>query len=440
MRTFVAGIRRLLAYRPGRLAHSTFAATAGLSLRALLQIVLFLTLTRTLGVQGYGAFVAVLAIATFFSPLIGSGAGTLLLRNTARRPNEFTRYFGRTLLLAGLTAAPLVSAALILSVLILPRNVAGLAIVAIVISELLFTPFVEIAAKAYQAFERMGRMAVLQVGLIGGRLVALGLLIMLVADVGIEYWAVAYACASALTAAFALALVSRELGWPHFALRGTYRAFREGKFFALVQATARVHAEADKAMLARLDSLSTTGLYSAAHRVIDLIMLPALALLSSAFTRLSRAGSEGVSSAARLALRLAPVPIGYALTCGLLIYFMADVVSSLLGAGFSESADVLRWFAVLPVVALLRSGTVTVAGVSGQQRLSAAAMLVGAIVNIGLNLWLIPLYSWQGAVVATYAAEVVILVLLVSLLLRVPTVSSQVSGRDREVVLRKGHP
>ena len=42
---------------------------------------------------------------------------------------------------------------------------------------------------------------------------------------------------------------------------------------------------------------------------------------------------------------------------------------------------------------------------AGRQGLRSLCQAATAILNVGLNLWLIPRFSWRGAVIATYGAE-----------------------------------
>jgi O-antigen/teichoic acid export membrane protein len=57
-----------------------------------------------------------------------------------------------------------------------------------------------------------------------------------------------------------------------------------------------------------------------------------------------------------------------------------------------------------------------------RHRVYPMATLVGVVVNVGLNLVLIPRYSYTGAGIATVITEVVVLVLLIRPVLRVPGV------------------
>ena len=56
-------------------------------------------------------------------------------------------------------------------------------------------------------------------------------------------------------------------------------------------------------------------------------------------------------------------------------------------------------------------------------------MLGGLVLNVSVNLWLIPLWSYLGAAVATVVTEAVILTVLVLLLLRLPGVRPLRVGR-----------
>lgn len=89
----------LKTYRPGRLARNTMILTMDWGLRAVLQATLFLGFARSLGAEGYGQFVATLAITALFAPFVGLGSAAWLQRQTARNPEAFPPEFGRAFLL-----------------------------------------------------------------------------------------------------------------------------------------------------------------------------------------------------------------------------------------------------------------------------------------------------------------------------------------------------
>ncbi|MGC8808477.1 MAG: hypothetical protein ACP5QB_13265, partial [Thiomonas sp.] len=72
MLTLIRVARR---WRPGAYARDGARIFGWLLLRAAAQAATVLLLARWLGAGGYGAFVAALAIASFFTPLAGLGLG-----------------------------------------------------------------------------------------------------------------------------------------------------------------------------------------------------------------------------------------------------------------------------------------------------------------------------------------------------------------------------
>jgi O-antigen/teichoic acid export membrane protein len=67
--------------------------------------------------------------------------------------------------------------------------------------------------------------------------------------------------------------------------------------------------------------------------------------------------------------------------------------------------EALRWLALIPflkTISYFFSDSVTGAGYQGFR---TAAQVFVAILNIGLNFWLIPAYSWRGAAWSSLACD-----------------------------------
>ncbi|CAL1240065.1 lipopolysaccharide biosynthesis protein [Candidatus Methylocalor cossyra] len=397
-------------YRPGRLARHTGILLVGLGVRTAAQGLLFILLAQALGARGYGEFVAALAVATLFAPLVGCGATALMVRATARRSESFPVEFGRGLKLIGLTGVPLVGVVLGAAPWALGPTCSWGILVPVTVAELLCAPLVEFGGGAFQALERPVRAAILFSALAVLRLGGLLVLLDQGAPLRPEAWAVWHLAASALAAAWAMRSAA-GLGRPRWS-GGLRRAAQEGFFFALGGASHRAQADLDKAILARFDGAGATGVYSAAYRFADLATLPVQALLAASLARFFRVGEGGTRASLRYAVGLLPVPVAYALLAGLTLALGADFLPRLLGPSFAGAAEVVRWLAPLPLVTLLRSFLATVAGASDRQRLNGIVHGLGATCNAGLNLLWIPLWGWRGAVLATFASEGLMILLL----------------------------
>lgn len=399
-------------YRPGPLARNTVIILAGLGLRTLLQGILFILIARSLGAPGYGEFMAALALVTPFAPFAGLGVRALMVREVSRKPDVFSREFGRGLVLVSLTSFPLVSLVTLAGAWFLGPEVSPKVLLFVALAELIFVPLVELAACGFQAFERMARMALIFNGLIFFRLVAFFFMPLWSQSVNPDAWAACYMVASALFAGCAVLIASMELGPPHWDFDRKWKTMREGLFFALSGASIRTQAEIDKALVARLEGSNAAGIYSAGYRFVDMALLPIQALLAASLARFFRAGEEGMAISVRYALRLLPLPGVYAGAASVGLFFLSGVLPWLLGPSFTEAVDVVRWLALLPFLMLLRYFLAAVAEASGCQRLSGIAHGLGAASSVVLNLLWIPLWSWKGAALAAYATQVIVILLL----------------------------
>ena len=398
-------VRRLLSWRPQRLARSTLVILSGLGVRVLLQGLLVVVLARALGATGYGHFVSWLAVTAGLAPLAGMGALTLVVRDVGRNATAVRDSFGSALRGVAASFVPLFAAGLVIGALVLPDSsaLAGLSMVAV--SDLLLAPGVDLVGRLNQALDRTGRMAALSAGLVALRVSSAGVMLAVVSEPTSLDWAFWYFLATALAAAPALALGVREFGTP---TKKKERArFWEGGVFAIGASAGRAHAELDKALLARLASPASAGEYSAAGRLVDVVMLPVLALLEAAVTRFFRAGVTGASAMVSLARRILPVPAVYAVLGAPLLWAVADILPWLLGEDFAASAEIVRYLCALPAFMLLRHVALLMWLTSTRPQIATGLQVTGAVVNVTANLVLIPRLGWQGAVVSVYASEAI---------------------------------
>ena len=57
--------------------------------RLVIQAAYFVLMARSLGVQQYGTFVAVVAAAAVASPFVGNGFGSLMIKHVAHDKTQF---------------------------------------------------------------------------------------------------------------------------------------------------------------------------------------------------------------------------------------------------------------------------------------------------------------------------------------------------------------
>lgn len=388
-------------HRLARHAGWMFAAQGA---RIALQGAYFIVIARALGTSGYGLFEAALAIIVILAPFAGWGTGQLLVMRVARDRTSFPVYWGNAILMTIVTAVPLT----LLVVLVGGRLVPDLSVwllLLLALAQFVFGKLAEQSVQAFQAFERMKGAALLTVLPAMCRLTAALLFVQVTRTPTPQGWSVLYLASTVVGTAVTLTAVTRLLGRPVLRPMVLWREAKDGGYFSIGAAAENIYADIDKAMLARLATLNDAGIYAAAYRATFMAFTPVRSLLAAAYPRFFRSGQQGIGGSLGLAIRLLPVAVAVSAAASLGLVLVAPLVPSILGDDYHDSIEALRWLAVLPLLQsldYLAGDTLSGAGYQGIR----SAVQAGVIpLNVSLNLWLIPLYSWKGAAWATLISE-----------------------------------
>jgi O-antigen/teichoic acid export membrane protein len=221
----------------------------------------------------------------------------------------------------------------------------------------------------------------------------------------VRQWVIASLFVSGLSAVMAMALVTARLGLPRIDLRLLRERALEGVGFSIAASTTSVYNDIDKAMLSRYGMLAANGIYSMAYRVVDMSCTPIRALQSAAFPRFCQAGRNGAAGSIALTRKLLGKTLPFGLLAAVVMFLAAPIIPHIVGRSFANSVPALEWLCLLPVFRSLHlSAGDTLTG-AGYQRYRTAAQLCAAGLNFGLNLWLIPAYSWHGAAWASLLTD-----------------------------------
>lgn len=384
----------------------------GQGLRLLVQVAYFILIARGLGAEQFGAFVGVVSLVAILAPFAAIGSGNLLIKNVSRDRTLLAECWGNALFMAFTSGALLTVIVVALSRMILPGSIPGLLVFLVAASDLLFAVLLGVAGQAFQAMEKLGKTAVLNLLLSVLRLVAALLLVRLVDTPDSLAWAGFYLLSTAASSLIAVGLVHCRLVHPKFAPARIKAELIEGSYFAVGLSAQSIYNDIDKTMLTRLATLSAAGVYAAAYRLIDVAFIPVGSLLSAAYPEFFRRGARGISHAAEWARALMPRATVYGLLVGVALLAMSPIVPLILGPEYTAASEALRWLAPLPLLKALHYFAADTLTGSGFQGLRSAVQVAVAVVNVLLNLWLIPLYSWRGAAWASLASDSLLLVTL----------------------------
>ena len=382
----------------------------GLGFRAFLQGGLTVLVARALSRNDYGVSVAVGGIAGFFSVWAGLGASLLHLRDLATAParwqTSFAHHHGRVVL----WQFPLIAMSLLVAWFVTQGGVSLGTLILLVAGELLGAPMADLLVRSYQGRSRYLAMAAAMCALPILRLLLVSPLVLLYSGaIDLMHWAIVVFASGLVLAASALGLArhSRRKArrWSKYE-----RTSVSGTAFAVSAASNRVHADADKVILARMSSMGTAAEYSLAYRIIDILLLPVNSLIEWSARAMFLHGSTGNGHALRV-LWTRWVAIG-ALSIGAsaMMFLIAPLLPWIFGLQYEGATTVARWLALLPLSAASWASIRAIAVTTGRESLTAAIEGGGALLNIGLCLVLIGAFDWRGAVLATYATHIVMTV------------------------------
>jgi O-antigen/teichoic acid export membrane protein len=369
-----------------------------------IQAAYFVVLARLLGSTEYGILAGAAALVNIFSQYSGMGAGILFLRYVSPKHSRFREYWGNILLSITLMGTVVVIALHFVGKWLLGGSAASiLAILAI--ADCLCGQLTSACAQVFQTFEKMRTTASLNFLTNIVRLaLALCMLVVFHRTTAMT-WAVASMGVSVLAAAIAIAKVMSSFGYPKFSLSLFFSRLGEGLVFAVSGSTTTVYNDVDKVMLGHYGMLAANGIYSMAYRVVNIFTIPIGSIHGAALPRFFRDGVHGITSTAPFARKILKRTAILGAAAAIVMFVSAPLLPKIAGHDFSSSVAALRWLCLIPLLRCFHLSAGDALAGAGFQRYRLASQFVAAVGNFGLNLYLIPRYSWQGAAWASLLTD-----------------------------------
>jgi O-antigen/teichoic acid export membrane protein len=389
----------------------------GQGLSIICQGAYIILLGRLLGITEYGTYVGAVAMVSIVSQYSPLGSHSVFLRYVSPEPEKFAQYWGNVVV----TTITLGSLFVVLLTWIGPHlahSYRWSLLLCVALGDCLCTQLTTAAGRVFQAFEKMRITAGLNALVNLLRMLLAGVMLWRFQHGTAKQWAVAALIVSFVAAVIAVGLVTRLYGKPVFSVPLLRSRTGEGFVFALSYSTTGVYNDIDKVMLGHYGMNAANGIYTMAYRAVDVCTTPITAIQGAAFPRFFRKGFDGVRAtedyASRIVKRTAPL----ALISALVMVLAAPILPHLVGKGFGESIIALRWLCLLPFLRSFQLSAGDALTASGYQNLRLGSQVVAAAFNFGINLYLIPLYSWRGAAWSSLATDGLLAALNWAVLLR----------------------
>ena len=369
------------------------------------SILLMFFLGRVMGPTAFGQYSYILTLASLFFVLQNGGIRTLIFREKTL-PSPALKEYGDRLLSWGLGHTVVITLAGILCVLILPFQYRfGIIAALLVFGSQSVATFVSSVLRGDGRFPREAKwqMMVRTSG-------AAGILVALFFHRP-EPWVVFVGWSIGLLLCLGFSPV--PLTKPSLGIFKILDIRRACLGFMAIDAATVVYYRCDIILLEYLTKNNAeVGYYSAAYRFLEGVVLMAVPLRIVLFRNLRLAWEDKAFFESQIA-KMGIWMLGVAcLVLGVGALFSKEIVSVTFGSAYGESAVLLPWL-LGALLFVLPSGILTQGAVARNlERYYAVSAGYSALLNIGLNLVLIPLFGGRGAAWGTIATEAFLMVVL----------------------------
>lgn len=382
----------------------------GLGGNALLQAGAFILLARLLGVTEYGVFAGAFALVNTVTPYSSLGSQMIFMRHVSADRDSAQVYWGNMVAITAATTIFLTCAlALIGKELLGSQTVALIAV--LVFAGCFMTQITNNASIVFQTFEQMKSAAWLRTLSNLLRILSLAVLIVWFHHATAFECSIAILVSSAIAALLAGIWVRRVIGRMRLSEKHFRMRFWEGIGFSFAGSTTAVYNDVDKMMLSHFGMNAANGIYTLAYRVVDFATIPVNSIDIACLPRYFTLNNDGLAAVVRLAKRVVPIGAVSGLLAAGLTLLASPFVVRLAGHGFAETVVVFRWLCWLPALRGIHQLTGGVLTATGLQNYRTGAQCATAILNVVLNLILIPSHGWLGAAWASLASDSTLAVL-----------------------------
>ena len=374
--------------------------------RAVAKLAVFVVIVllwRHLGADHYGRFATMIVYVTLVGIIADLGLQTVFIRDASRDRTVLTRYLANLLsarLLLSLAALVILAAALrLLSPALYPYTLAAFVL-------LLTTSYSSLLRAVFYIRGRLGYEAI---AIVAESLLLLGLTLLAIqrrATWDAFLWV--YSASYLFTCVYAFGVIRwrwHERVTIRLEPAFVRRLLAAGLPLALAFTITTVYAQLDIVLLQLFKNFQVVGWYSAANKYIDAVawipqsamgaVFPALSLLAVADRRRLVFAYE--KSYKMLAILGLPLAVGIGVTADSIVHFTK---------GFEESIPALRILAPSVVLIFVNNAFIyTLTAINRQLDFTRLALFT-FVVNVVLNLALIPPYGYLGAAAASTITEV----------------------------------
>lgn len=368
-------------------------------------------IARYLGVSDYG----IVSFAISFTSLVGIvmdlGMSTYITREIAKNRNSVNKYFNNIFIFKLILAIILFFiSGLILYLLGYPQWT--ILITLLFTIELIFMSMTVFLNGVFQAFEEVKYQAIGSI--LNSSLLLIGILITLGFDLGVVAIALSYTLSYFIYFSYILLKYIQTFSFPKFEIDVKFikRVLIESIPFGLTNFFYTIYFSIDIVMLSYISGDYATGLYKSAYNIITVFTTFFVVYQAVFFPVMSKFFKESqnlIKISYELSIKyllLIIIPISA------IIFFYARPIVDLIYSNQYSLASTPVQILIWTVLFLFINGAASVLlNAINQEKTVTKIYIIAALFNVCLNLILIPVYSYDGAAIATVISEILITIL-----------------------------
>lgn len=371
-----------------------------------LSLIVTSLMARYLGTQDFGLINYSIAFTMIFTTVSNLGIDSIIVNEIIKNREETGKIIGTTICLRLFSSLISIFLILIIVKYLNPDNNSLQIITLIQSISLLFVVFDSI--DYWFQSNLQSKFAVISKS-VAFTIVSFWRLVLIFFEKSIQYFAVATVIEAIVISLFIVVYYFRSYGPKfQFSLQTAKQLLSQGYYFFIAGLLIMVYTQIDKIMLGQMKDGTTVGIYAAALTISSLWMFIPNALIESARPVIMTSKSQNESSYLMKYKQLFCSIIWIGIGASIVISLFSKLIILLIyGDQFVESISVLViliWSRIFSILGTTRAIWLTVEKLGKYQ---VGFVGIGALINIVLNLILIPKYGAIGAALATLFAEVI---------------------------------
>ncbi|MEL7669187.1 flippase [Methanobacterium sp.] len=361
---------------------------------------------RYLGTNGFGNLSIALALTGIFGIFTDLGIGLLSIRNIARDLSLKDKYITNILLIKFFLSI-LTFGLIMVTVTIFnyPGDI-KLLIYLIAISTII-NAFSSPFNATFQAYEKMEIPAISSI--ISNVIVFSGVFVAIYFNKDIFFFALLYIISSLACLLFNFMVYVWNFSFPlaNIDLKLWKYIINDAWPFALMGISASIYLWIDSLLLSIMVSSEAVGIYNSAYRILMILyVIPAIfiAALFPVMSKHFKTAKDLLKIEYEKAFKYLAITSIFIFINGIL--FAENIIKLIFGNEYLSSILILQILMLSVPIIFLNSLSGNILAATNKQRFLSIVAILNALLNVTLNLFLIPKYSYIGASVVTVLTEV----------------------------------